>query len=548
MVPKRAPDSPLTRLTLGFESDGQFYGALDAARRFGADEAFGVRVNLVGREGDTSVSNEDRSLRVASIGTDFRSERLRLSVDIGYQDHHLDDPRPQVTPIGPAPAAPDASGNFAQPWTFSDERQLFGVARGEFDFSERGTLWLAFGGRYGEEENRLANPNATTNGATTAFRFDNTREDEVLSADGGVRFEFQTGAIGHRLTVSASAVSLDSHNAFAFSNFFSGVASDLRNPLPSVAPSADFFLGGDLADPLRTEAVRNWSVAMADMMSLFDGRVLATVGLRRQTIRTRSFDFTSGNLQSEFDDHAITPVGGLVLRPYEWLSLYANYSESLQPGEIAPATSGGVPISNAGEVLAPFRGDQVEFGLKLDRDSWGGSIAAFTLARPNSIVDNGVFTNDGEQRTRGVEISFFGEPMDGLRIIGGVTFLDAELETTQSGVDEGNTPVGVPDVQANVNLEWDVPGVPGLTLDGRVIHTDRQYINSANTLSIPSWTRIDLGARYRLSLADREVVLRGRVENLGDRDFWASAGGFPGANYLVLGMPRTFVLSASVDF
>ena len=38
------------------------------------------------------------------------------------------------------------------------------------------------------------------------------------------------------------------------------------------------------------------------------------------------------------------------------------------------------------------------------------------------------------------------------------------------------------------------------------------------------------------------MTLRARVDNLTDRSYWASAGGFPGAGYLVLGAPRTFCL------
>ena len=141
-----------------------------------------------------------------------------------------------------------------------------------------------------------------------------------------------------------------------------------------------------------------------------------------------------------------------------------------------------------------------------------------------------------------------GEPLDGVRILGGATLLDAELARTTGGVNEGNTPIGVPEVQANLNLEWDLPALPGLTLDGRLVYTDEQFINNANTFTIPSWTRFDLGARYATSLAGRGVVVRGRVENIGNRDYWASAGGFPGANYLVLGAGRTFLMSVAVDF
>lgn len=546
VVPKRAGAEPLSRLTLGFESDAQFYGAIDAGRRFGAADEFGVRINVVGREGEMGIEDQDRSLKVVSVGTDYQGERLRLYADFGYQDHHLDNPRPQVTPLGAAPRAPDAADNYAQPWTFSDEKQLFGAARGEFDLADNVTLWLAFGGRYGEEENRLANPNSAVTGVTSSSRFDNTREDTVYSADGGVRVEFATGPIEHRVIVSASGLRSDSDNAFEF--YLTSFANNLYVPTAAALPTTGVFAGGVLSDPLRTEAVRNWGVAIADVMSLFDGRVLATVGVRRQSIETRTFDFNSGAPLSAYDDHAVTPVGGLVVRPFKWLSLFANYAESLQPGDIAPSQSGGTPIINAGEALDPFRGEQIEFGLKLDRESYGATIAVFELNQPNSIVDNGRFTSSGEQQTRGVELSVFGEPLTGVRLLGGVTFLDAELAQTAGGVDEGNTPVGIPDTQLNFNLEWDLPMVPGLTVDGRVTYTDKQYINTANTFSIPDWHRFDLGARYTTRVDGRPLVIRGRVENVGDKDYWASAGGFPGANYLVQGAPRTFIVSMSMDF
>ena len=53
---------------------------------------------------------------------------------------------------------------------------------------------------------------------------------------------------------------------------------------------------------------------------------------------------------------------------------------------------------------------------------------------------------------------------------------------------------------------------------------------------------------YRALGARRLVTLRARVDNATNRNYWASVGGYPGAGYLVVGAPRTFSLSASVDF
>lgn len=548
LVPKRAPDGGVRRATLGWENDGQAYAAADLGGRFGAGDAWGVRFNAVWRDGETSITDQERRLDVFSVGTDYAGERFRFSADLGYQDNRIDAPRPQVTPVGEVPAAPRSDINYAQPWTFTDEEQLFGVARAEFDFTERLTGWVAAGARNGEEANVLANPNAAADGTLTAFRFDNTREDDVFSADAGLRFEFQTGAVGHRMVVSASTVTLDSKNAFAFSNFFTPFASNLYAPVTVTPPSTDFFQGGDLANPLTTEEVDNRSLAIADTLSFLGDRLLVTVGLRQQDIETRSFDFTTGERVSGYDDDKVTPAGGVVYRISDALSLYGNYAESLQPGAIAPASSGGQPILNAGEVLEPFTGEQVEVGAKYDAGNFGGTLSVFTLDQPNAIVVDQVFQASGKQQNQGVELSVFGEPVEGFRIIAGLTWLDTELARTQDGINEGNEAIGVPDIQANLNADWDLGAPGGLALEGRVVITGEQFVNATNTVTLDDWYRLDLGARYTTELVGRPLILRARMDNALDEDYWASTGGFPGANYLIQGNPRTLHLSASLDF
>ncbi|RZI99206.1 MAG: hypothetical protein EOP39_25000 [Rubrivivax sp.] len=49
VVPKRAPNEPLNRVTFGVQSGGQLSAAADIARRFGADQSTGLRLNVVRR-------------------------------------------------------------------------------------------------------------------------------------------------------------------------------------------------------------------------------------------------------------------------------------------------------------------------------------------------------------------------------------------------------------------------------------------------------------------------------------------------------------------
>lgn len=543
VLPKRAGLEPMYEFTAGVQSGGQLYGAADLSQRL-ADDRLGVRFNAALRDGDTAVDGESMSLGLMALGLDWRGERLRLSADLGYQDLQRDATQPSVTfaPGIDVLPAPDASVSIAQPWTFSDESDLFGVLRGEFDINDCWTVWAAAGTRQGDEDNSFANPTVTANdGTTSAYRFDNVREDSVWTGEIGIRGDVNTGPVRHRPSLSLNAYQLESKNAYGFSSF-AGFSGNLYRPMPVIAPDADFFVGGDLGDPLVTEKTRTSSVALADMISLFDERLILIAGLRYQTIETLAYDYNSGAFNSGYSEGEWTPVGGVLYQFTPQLAGYVNYIEGLTKGDIAPATSGGVAVANAGEALAPYVTEQLEAGLKFDLGCFGGALSVFQSEQPIAGLDaSGIYDVLYDQRYRGLELSAFGEPFEGVRLMGGVSLLDTERRDLDQ--------IGSPTTQLNLVGEWDLPFVPGVTLDGRLLYTSSQYADAANTQRVPSWTRFDLGLRYAMMLdGGQELTFRARVENVADEDYWASAGGFPGAGYLTIGAPRTFMLSASCSF
>jgi iron complex outermembrane receptor protein len=548
LVPKRAPNRDLNQVTLGVESGGQAYGAFDVARRFGEGDRAGVRVNAVHRQGDTAVDRESRELNVLSVGLDYRGNGYRLSADAGFQEHALDAARPSVT-VGAGlrvPSAPDASHNYAQPWTRSTERDTFGTLRAEVDLAPNAVAWAALGARNGSEFNALTTTTTTDNpGGLNMGRFDNQRDDRTRTGEIGARADLATGPVKHTLSATASAFEMKSFNAYGLSDF-AGWSSNLYRPVDVAAPSPTFFTGGSLANPLLTHKSILGSFAVADTMALLDDALRVTVGLRHQRIKDYSYDYTTGAQNAGYDQSANTPLAGIVYKPMKNLSLYANYAEALQQG---PTASGSTVIPlNQGQVFAPYTSRQKEVGVKYDSGKLGMSAALFTTAQPMGYVENRVFGIFGEQRNRGLELSVFGMPARGLRVLGGLTLLDAEQRRTAGAVNQGKDAIGVPDTQLNLGTEWDVPGVKGLSLNARALYTSTQYADAANTQQLSSWTRFDLGANYLTRVMDRDVTLRARVDNAFDRNYWASAGGYPGAGYLVLGAPRTVSVSATMDF
>ncbi|OWY29962.1 TonB-dependent receptor [Herbaspirillum robiniae] len=549
LLPKRAGAEPVTSFSTGIESGGQTYVAADIGRRFGPEDRVGVRLNAVRRAGGTAIDNENRELTMGTIGLDYRGNTFRLSADIGVQEYDLTSTRPSVriatAPAGYVPSAPSASSNYGQKWFYSNERDVFGTVRGEWDLSDNVTSWFALGMRQGTENNSLATPNVnSTNGNFTSNRFDNAREDSVWTGEVGIRGKFSTGAVKHNVTASASSYWQDSRNAYAMA-LGTATTGNLYAPTQSAQPALSFF-GGNLASPQTTVKTKLSSVALADTLSVLDERLQVTIGARLQRLNTINYDYNT-HLQSDYyNDSTVTPVAGIVYKLTKEASVYANYIEALQPGTRVSDTS----AANFGAVLAPYKSKQKEIGFKYDAGKIGFTAALFSIEKPNVYRDatTTIYSTNGKQENQGVEIGAFGEPVRGLRLLAGLTLLDPKQKRTANGTYDGKDAIGTAKTMANIGADWDVAGVKGLSVNSRVIYTAKQYADSANTQAIPAWTRLDLGARYLADIGGKLVTLRGGIQNVTNRSYWESAGGSSALGYLVQGAPRTFVTSASIDF
>ena len=553
LMPKRAGNAPLTEVTVGVETGGHAYAAIDVARRFGEQQEFGVRVNAAKRQGETSIKREDHDVGMFAIGLDYRGRGFRLSADAGYQNFDLDAPRPSVGTAGVAvlPSAPDASRNFAQPWSFSKERDVFGTARAEYDVAKDVVAWAAFGGRNTRESNSLANLALTSgNGDASAYRFDNARKQEIRTGELGIRGKVTTGSVRHTLVASWSGHWNEAKNAYAISDY-AGFSSNIYRPVDALRPDTlAANSGGVMSDPRLTQKTILSSYALADTMAFLDERLLLTVGVRRQQIKDGAYAYGTAVQYSSYDQSATTPVAGIVFKASKDVSLYANYIEALVKGPVASGTYGpqSTPVSNLGEVFDPYKSKQKEIGIKYDGGKLGMSASLFSTDKPLLVIAGTRADLSGKQRNQGLELSVFGTPVTGLRLLGGLTWLDTDQRNTDVAANNGKHAIGAPETQLSAGAEWDVPGAPGLSLNARTVYTSSQYADLANTKQLPSWTRLDLGARYLTQVAGRDVTLRARVDNVTDRNYWSSAVSSFGAGSLVLAAPRTVVVSATVAF
>jgi iron complex outermembrane receptor protein len=552
LQPKRADDVPLRRFSTDISSDGRVGEHLDLGQRFGEDNRFGARLNLSQREGDTAVDNENQRSKLFAIGLDYRGDALRLSGDFIYQRQHINGGRNSVflgSAVTHIPDAPSAATNYAPKWGSTDIEDTFGMLRGEYDLNDNWTAYLAGGAKHSNEDGRYSSVTLTDNlgsAKVTGSRIHHQEDNTSLMA--GLNGKFQTGEVSHKLNIGLTGIWTQARNAYDFD--LTGRASNIYNPSNIPEPARGRFAGGDMSDPGITAKTFARSVAVSDTVGFMDDRLLFTAGLRRQELVVQGFAYGTGTRTANYDKSITTPVYGLVFKPWEHVSFYANHIEGLAQGPTAPVSSGNLTVTNGAQAYAPARSKQTEAGIKLDMGTYGATLGVYRIEQPSNgysvqtSATTALYVREGQQVNQGVELNVFGDPLSGLRLLGGVTVMKTELKDTLNGANDGNRAIGVPSFQLNAGVDWDVPGLQGVSVNGRMLRTGGQYADAANNLSLPTWNRFDVGARYNFKVDQREVTLGATVENVANTKYWESALG----GYLTQGDPRVAKLSATVDF
>lgn len=536
VVPKRPLSGDLTRVTADYGSDARFGGALDVSRRFGEDHRFGIRFNGLHRQGATPLDHQRSRADVGALSLDYQGERFRATLDVIEQYENIDAPtRPfLVAPGVQVPSVPDGRRNVTQPWGWWKSNDFSTLLRTEYDLSDSVTAFADVGGtrtdvwRLSDQTPTILNDRGDTSAVPQHWKFQVNRS----TVDTGLRAEFGTGSIGHLLTFQTSFY----HDRIANARLSgTSVLSNIYDPV--VQPEQSI---GAPSDAPKVSESNLYGAALTDTMSVFDDRLQLTLGLRQQYVQSDNFNPQTGEKSSSYSKSAVTPLAGVVIKPLENVSLYANYVEGLSKGDIAPAVA-----TNAGEVFAPYKTQQHEVGVKVDFGEAQATLAAFRITKPSGQLSGTTYSIDGEQRNQGLELTVSGNLFKGMRLMGGVSLMDPKLTRTAIAANEGNRPVGAPTLMANAAVEWDTPGIAGLTLTGGVNHTGRIYVDQANTQSVPGWTTVDLGARYETRISGRRMTFRTGVTNVFDKRYWSGVASY---GTISLGAPRAVFLSTSVDF
>jgi len=544
LVPKRAGEEDITTFTTDYTSSSNLGGHIDIGRRFGENKEWGIRFNGVYADGDTEVDGQSKKRLLGALGVDYRKDKWRLSLDAYGSEESYDNGATSMYYLGKGYVkAPDGSTN-AYKGTSGTIRNNGILFKGEYDIQDNLTAYAGIGQLSGRATGFINGNhvlNLQSDGTATARNvFNQYFWTDTTSADFGLRGTYQTGSVKHQVVLGASFQDTDYSNAYTSGT--GSYATNIYNPISL----ADYY--NSLVSPAKgnkTLVTELSSYLLSDTLSFDEDKVQLTLGARRQNVNQTTYKYSSTTATgtptstTTYDADATTPMVGLIVKPWgKSVSLYANYIEALSPGTVV-----GTAYDNANEVLAPYKTKQQEIGVKWDKGNFANTLAFFQIKMPSYTTTDNIYSYDGEQNNRGIEWNTFGSVAKNLRLLGGVAYTHGELVNSNTSSNNGNTPFGVPKWTINAGVEWDTPWNKDLTLSLLTVYTGSQYINNANTIKIPSWVRYDLSARYKTTINNVPVTYRASVVNLFDKHYWA--GLFSSENYVTLGGPRTFKLSAT---
>ncbi|MBS6009398.1 MAG: TonB-dependent siderophore receptor [Haemophilus parahaemolyticus] len=547
---KRATDEDINKIGFGWYSNNRLQETFDFGRRFGANKEWGVRVSGKYRDGDTARNDYDELAKELAIGADYNGEKLRVGVDYMMNKRDTNGGRARLQDMQnlafTVPSAPNGKINLNPHWigqTTQDET-IMGTFEYDLPFNMMvsgglGHMESRYDGAFGQITNIRQNGKFNVTGIRGMdFRSRTTSGNLKLQG------EVETGSVLQNWNIAYDSVvrQRDHDNSSATNGRVTG--GSIYSPTFGRLTPTTFDLSPVKQNTDSKLTAR--SLALADTLGFIDNTVRLTLGGRFQWIK--QLDKTTAK---EVKADRFSPMVTLAYVANPNTVFYSNYLEDLEPGNVDQDT---------GEMNNPRVSKQIEVGVRKNwNDAFTTTLSAYEIRRPGIIrgrmgtaLASLAGKEQGKERNRGIEFNAYASLFDNtLRPSIGLTYNQAKVfdfptyaDTIVSGVQ-----VTSPRWIAKSAVEWNTPFVPNLTLNAALQYYGASYQDSAANYKLPSYTTVDLGAKYVVKVSEKQTLtLRGGVENLFNKHYWQVQRGMYDRSFAVLGMPRTYWANMEYSF
>ena len=543
LVVKR-PDAPRLDLQLGWESHDSRSLSLDWSQRFGAGQAFGLRINATAAELDPWLRNAEGRSRGLALAGDWRLSAdtlLEAELETG---HHSQPSQPGFSLLGnrlPSINEVDRRRNLNDadwrlPVVFdTDHASLRLRQRLHPDW----VLTLHAGSQRARNDDRVAFPfgcsaedNYTrycSNGSFDLYDF--RSENERRSTDAlraAVDGHLMLGGLRHQLRAESLVSRFQARfqrQAYNWAGNGSVFGADDSSPDPS------------LTDENTHRDERSREIALTDQVQV--GALELFAGLRHTRMQRESVR-TDGSRSTDYRQSFTTPWLGATWTLAPELRVYLSHGEGVE-SEVTPNRS---RYLNAGRALPALKSRQLEAGLKAGNQTVEWSLAAFQIRRP-VWTDFGDCDGsnscerkpDGHARHRGLEAQGDFKWRNG-GVLASALWLQARREGATDASSNGLRPVNVPNRSYRLSLHQQV--LQGLRLQAGLVHEGARAVLPDNSLQLDAWTRVDLSARYQHSLGKQVWTWVAGVDNAFDKKAWKESPYTFSHSYLFPLAPRTW--------
>ena len=547
---KRASDEDINKIGFGWYSNNRLQETFDFGRRFGANKEWGVRVSGKYRDGDTARNDYDELAKELAIGADYNGDKLRVGVDYMMNKRDTNGGRARLQDMQnlafTVPSAPNGKTNLNPHWigqTTQDET-IMGTFEYDLPFNMMvsgglGHMESRYDGAFGQITNIQQNGKFNVTGIRGMdFRSRTTSGNLKLQG------EVETGSVLQNWNIAYDSVvrQRDHDNSSATNGRVTG--GSIYSPTFGRLTPTTFDLSPVKQNTDSKLTAR--SLALADTLGFIDNTVRLTLGGRFQWIK--QLDKTT---VKEVKADRFSPMVTLAYVANPNMVFYSNYLEDLEPGNVDQDT---------GEMNNPRVSKQIEVGVRKNwNDAFTTTLSAYEIHRPGIIrgrmgtaLASLAGKEQGKERNRGIEFNAYASLFDNtLRPSIGLTYNQAKVfdfptyaDTIVSGVQ-----VTSPRWIAKSAVEWNTPFVPNLTLNAALQYYGASYQDSAANYKLPSYTTVDLGAKYVVKVSEKQTLtLRGGVENLFNKHYWQVQRGMYDRSFAVLGMPRTYWANMEYSF
>ena len=592
---KKAADEGNRKIGLGWFSNNRAQGTFDLGQRFGENKEFGVRANGKLRHGDTPRHGYSEDNKEFALNADYRGEKLRVAFDSIYAKRKTNGGRARMQDIqnlqGRLFDAPDGKTNLLPSWNWQNTVGQTNMLTFEWDAFDNAQITGGIGYNKARYYGTLISPTVCLNATSTCTDAQNTNASgkvtarnydyntgtarltdqyfRTLSMNLSARGEFETGPVTHNWSTAfdrvirqrATTRGLSAGSSSAKISASGDIAAQLDSFQPDYA--TDWESSANLDANIKVN-----SLALSDTLGFADNKYRLTLGGRFQAV-----EYTDKKAGQSGDAKRFSPMFMAAWVPQPDLVVYGNYMEDLEPADIKTDDDGHTTMSK------PRVSRQFEVGV---RKNWGNFVTtlnAFQIKRPGywrgqtttdpktkkttlTYGNNSDFARykalggaagdeQGMERSRGIEFNTYANLLNNtLRPTLGLMYLQSTVKDYPNSRDMlvNGVQVANPRVIAKAGVEWDTPFAKGLTLNGNVSYFGKSYQDTQKQYAFPSYTLVDVGARYKTKRGKNTLTVSSSLENLFNKNYWQVQRGQYDRSFAVVGMPRTYWLKAELDF